>query len=286
MRHFNARAPRRVFALVALVGVAVSPEGRISGQAPARLSPEELERAKRLDEMTQIVRAFQAHVIDEKGARAPASITPEPLHRWTDPTREFSGGALWAWRHAGRPVAVIAIELYGKAWSYEFVSLSTRRLTADDGRLHWGPSRAGVKFQAIPGAPAPAADEAGRLLQMRELARFFEAREFWGGRHHALRLLNQPIDRYADAASGVVDGTLFIFANGTNPEILLLVEARRQGDAPAKWSYAAAPLGKAEVHLKLGPDDVWTSPLKTDVVFKPEDTYFTGMTTQRASGRD
>jgi hypothetical protein len=320
MKFFVARATRRVFALAALVVAASLSGGRAewpcrmlvlqasglpgvqagspqhtgpplstvpaSAQEPARPSPEEVERAKQLGEMTQIVRGLRAYVIDEQGNRAPATITPEPLHRWTDPTRDFSVGALWAWRHAGRPVAIIALELYGKSWSYEFVSLSTSRLTADDGQLHWAPSRAGVKFQGIPDAPAPAADEAGRLRQARELARRFAAREFWAGRQHALRLLTQPIDRYAEPAGGLVSGTIFIFANGTNPELLLLVEARRHGNAPPKWSFAAARLGRAQLNLKLGPEDVWTAPIKTGIDFKSDDIYFTGRTTPRATARD
>jgi hypothetical protein len=281
-----ARARRWIFVLAALGFASVIPRDRVAAQDPAHPSPEELERARRLEEMKEIVLAFQISAIDEKGQRTPATITPEPLHRWTDPTREFSGGALWAWRCSGRPAAIIALELYGKAWSYEFVSLSTGRLTADHGHFHWAPSRAGVAFHEIPDAPAPAADEAGRLRQLKELARRFSAREFWSGRYYTLRLLPHPIDRYADAASGLVDGAIFTYANGTNPEILFLVEARRQGDARPKWSYAAAPLGRAALYLSLGTQDVWTSPSKADVVFKPEDPYFIGLTPRRSSDRN
>ena len=110
----------------------------------------------------------------------------------------------------------------------------------------------------MPDAPTPADDEAGRLRQMRDLARRFSAREFWDGRTYALRLLPHPIDRYADPASGLVDGTIFTFANGTNPELLLLIEARRHGDGPAKWSYAAARFARSELFLKLGPRCSWT----------------------------
>jgi hypothetical protein len=286
MNFAPAPAIRRVLSLIPLLTATGIPAIGTRAQEPARSSPDEAERTRRLAEMTQIVRGFQTYVIDEKGNRAPAVITSEPLHRWTDPTREFSGGALWAWKHSGRPIALVAIELYGKAWSYEFVSLSTGRLTADDARLHWAPSRAGIKFEALAGAPDPAADEAGRLRQMKALARRFEAREFWAGRYNTLRLLTQPIDRYADPASGAVDGTIFTYANGTNPELLLLVEARREGDAPAKWCYAAAPLAKAALYLKLGSEEVWTAPIKTDVVFKPEDTYFIALTPrERAAGQ-
>ena len=239
MRPSTTRAMQWIVALATLLVAMSLPGDRVSAQDPAKPSAKQEERQK-LDEMKQVARAFQVAVIDDQGARTPATMTPEPLHRWTDPTREFSGGALWAWRSSGRPVAIYGIELYGQSWSHEFVSLSTRKLRADDGRTQWAPSKAGIELREMPDAPTPADDEAGRLRQMRDLARRFSAREFWDGRTYALRLLPHPIDRYADPASGLMDGAIFTFANGTNPELFLLIEARRQGDGPAKWSYAAA----------------------------------------------
>jgi hypothetical protein len=47
-----------------------------------------------------------------------------------------------------------------------------------------------------------------------------------------------------------MDGAVFIYVNGTNPEVLLLIEARRRGGL-LNWSYAAAPLARASVTLSL-----------------------------------
>jgi hypothetical protein len=283
MRLFAARATRRLFALAALLIAMGIPGDRVSAQDPASASAKQ-EEQKKLDEMRQIAASFQISVMDEKGKWTPATMTAEPLHRWTDPTRAFSGGALWAWHFSGRPVAVLGIELYGQ-WSLEFVSLTTERLLGNDGHIRWAPAKAGVEFREIPDAPAPADDKAGRLRQMRDLARQFSANEFWDKRTHELRLLPHPIDRYAAPATGLVDGAMFIYANGTNPELLVLIEATRQGDGPSKWSYAAAPLAKAELHLKLGPKDVWTCPSKIGVVYKPEDTYDNEPIPRRGAGR-
>jgi hypothetical protein len=285
MRLTTTRATRRAFALILLLIVPVIGADRVSAQEPGQSSAKKQER-KKLDEMKQIARAFQVSVIDNQGHRTPATIAPEPLHRWTDPTREFSGGALWAWRSSGRPVAIYGIELYGQSWSHEFVSLSTVPLKADDGPVWWAPSKAGVKFHEVPDAPAPVADEAGRLRQMRDLARRFSAREFWAGRNYALRLLPHPIDRYSDPPSGLLDGTIFTYANGTNPELLLLIEARRQGDGPPRWWYAAARLARAELHLTLGQRDVWTAPLlDKDLILNPDETYYTRLTSRRQTDR-
>jgi len=151
-----------------------------------------------------------------------------------------------------------------ETWSFEFVSLSTGPVEAVDDRLRWTPRKAGVVFRDVPDAPVPATGEAERLRQMKDLLKRFSADEFWNvtAQAYTLRLLSHPIDRYADPASGLVDGAIFIYANGTNPEVLLLIEARRGAGGATSWSYAAAPLTTAAPTLRLDRKDVWTSPNK------------------------
>jgi hypothetical protein len=261
-----SRRSRPLPALIALLVMLATAVPRACAQppSPARSAEESDDRAERLAEMKQIVRPLKIVAIDDRGKETPAATTEEPAHRWTDPTRDFSGGALWIWRVSGRPVAVVSAELY-ESWSLEFVSVTPDLVRADDESVSWKPRAGGVEFREIPEAPAVAATEAGRSRQMRDLAKRFAAREHWiggNGQHYALRLLPHPIDRYSDESSGVVDGAIFVHANGTNPEILLLIEALREGDGKARWSFAAAPLSRAEVRLKLGQKDVWTSPDK------------------------
>jgi len=181
--------------------------------------------------------------------------------RWTDPTRQNNDGALWVWKSSGRPLAILAIEPQPTVWSFEFVSLSTGLVAADNGRVRWQPTTAGVEFHDVPNALAPADGPAERLRQMRAIAKRFSASEVWHvtGLHYPLRLLPQPIDRYSDAAAGVIDGALFIFANTTNPEVMLLIEARRHGKRVPTWSYSAAPLTTAAPTLLLDRKEVWKS---------------------------
>ena len=197
--------------------------------------------------------------IDDQGKETPAALAEEPAHRWTDPTRAFSGGALWVWRASGRPVAVMGIELYG-SWSLEFVSLldraasgpTTVRCAGRPGSWRRVPrdSRcAGPRRRRSQAAPA---DQRPGEAVLRS--------EHWkggDGQHYALRLLTHPIDRYADPASGVVDGAIFVYANGTNPEALLVIEARRQGSDPPRWSFAAVPFSHCEITLDFGSKNVW-----------------------------
>src|SRR5262249_27244101 len=97
-------------------------------------------------------------------------------------------------------------------------------------------------------------------------------REFYENTNFPLRLLPHPIDRYAEKAEGILDGAMFIFAHGTNPEVLLLIEARRQGDGANAWTFAAAPLSRAQPTLKLDGKEIWSSPTKEQTT--PEDPYF------------
>ncbi|MFI5457622.1 MAG: hypothetical protein ACHRXM_19440 [Isosphaerales bacterium] len=289
------RVARLLPTFVALL-IAPGPDGhRVSAQDSAPLAAKKEDgRAERLDEMKQIAGSFQAAAIDG-GSRTPAAMAHDPYYRWNDPTREFSDGTLWFWRSSGRPIAVLAIELYphnnafGTVWNLEFTSLATGPIEVEggehfdtryadlyppraDGRLRWAPVKGGIEFREIPDAPAPADTEVERLRQMRDLAKPFSAREHFHSQDYTLRLIPHPIDRYSDAASGLVDGAIFLYANGTNPEVLLMIEARRRREGPPYWSYAAAPLARAEVTLRLGRQDVWSHNSK--VVPSAEDTYF------------
>ncbi len=68
-------------------------------------------------------------------------------------------------------------------------------------------SQPGVVFAAIPEAPAPAASAPQRLLQMRQLAKGFSAtKKERDGNQTEMRLLPQPIYRYAASEENLLDG--------------------------------------------------------------------------------
>jgi hypothetical protein len=272
----DSTGARKLVIAVALAASATALKGtHATAQESARLIPKDDDRAKRLEQTRQLARGFKVVAI-EGNDRTPLQLAAGPLHRWTDPTRRNSDGILWAWRSSGRPLALLAIEPQPTVWSFEFVSLSTGRVAAANGRVCWEPASAGVQFRDVPDAPAPADGPAERLRQMRAIAKRFSANEFWSvtGIRYTLRLLPQPIDRYSDADVGVIDGAIFVFANTTNPEIILLIEARRHDGAPATWSYAAAPLTTAAPVLTLDHKEVWKSDSKSG--YLSGEPYFFG----------
>jgi hypothetical protein len=79
---------------------------------------------------------------------------------------------------------------------------------------------------------------------MRSLARDFSATtRDMNDRQWELRLLSQPLYRYESTDPDVLDGALFAFVSsaGTDPEVILTIEARKPagGGEPA-WHYAVA----------------------------------------------
>jgi hypothetical protein len=291
----GARCARLVSAFAALfiaVGAGARALSNQESTAPAAKNVDD--RAERLREMRDIASSFQAVTID-RGNRVPAAMAADPLYRWNDPTREFSDGTLWFWNSSGRPIGVVAIELYpqnkafGTVWALEFTSLATRPIEVEggkhfdrtytdlyppraDGRLRWAPPNGETEFREIAGSAVPAATDAERLRQMREIIKRFSARELFNSQEYSLRLIPHPIDRYADSAWGLIDGAIFLYANGTNPELLLMLEARSGPERPATWTYAGAPLARAVVTLRLDRQDVWSH--KSEEVPTPQDTYF------------
>ena len=68
----------------------------------------------------------------------------------------------------------------------------------------------------------------------------------------------KPLHRFTDPDSGVIDGALFAFAYGTNPDVLLILEAQEEGEGPPVWHYDLGRLGGAETIVTLDGNEVWT----------------------------
>lgn len=190
----------------------------------------------------------------------PLTLVKEPVLRWSNDD-DWSGD-VFVWTHAGRP-EVIGCILSGpfdqlRYVYHEFHLLAAKPIaaaTVQDGR-RWQPAE-GLKREPLPDAPQPAASRAARLAQMRKLARTFIAQMEADGRWE-LRLLPQPLMRYPDGEGDVVDGALFcyVWTKGTDPEVILLLECRREGETLA-WHYAPALFTNRQVWLRLDGREVW-----------------------------
>jgi hypothetical protein len=228
--------------------------------ASAEDSPEVIAaRQARLKAMQQIAERFKVQAGDEE-QRKTVPLIKAPLLRFNDPAREFHDATLWAWGEKGRPLCLLTIEQYGDRSWFELIALSSQRLTAEAEVLRWTPRASAIELQPFPDA-SPSSDKAPqRLVQMKELLGRLAAYEVGRtGSRYELRLMPRPLYRYNDDKAEVVDGAIFAFAYGTNPELLAVIEARGAA-ASIRWQIGFARCGTAEQHVLLKAKEIFELP--------------------------
>ena len=250
-----------------LVGLTLAP-----GPGPARgQEPPAVPAAK--DARPKWAPVFQKHAagyIIRAGAgagdQAEARMLPEPLLRWSQPVRGGDDGALYLWVREGRPVAVMSLFTYKERNGvrnviHEDHSLAEGPLAAEwAGQPRWRTAEPGLTFRPVPDAPAPAETAAARLRQMQAIVREFSAAtKDDKGSTWTLRPMTRALYRYEGKGPATPDGALFAFAQGTDPEAFLLVEARAEWKA-LRWEYAVARFTDLEIKIDLKGREVFSGP--------------------------
>ena len=199
-------------------------------------------------------------------------LRDEPVFLWTNPTRYHgqegaTHGAVFVWTHRGCAEVIGTIFAHPAKGrlvvSHEFHSLSPVVLEPVRTSGHanrWSP-RGHLPRQVVAGVDLPARSPNARLGQLRSIARRFTAHsETLRGERWDLRLLPQPAYRYQSDNPELIDGAVFIFASsaGTDPEVILLVEAAKTA-GEAQWQYAAARFSDANLYVEYDGEEVWTS---------------------------
>jgi hypothetical protein len=218
-------------------------------------------------EAEQVARGIDVEILrDDKWTKV--ERIEKPLLFYSEPTRNNDRGSVWGWGPKGRPVALL--ELWQSpddrtAWYFTICNTSGGKLRARRGGAPWWVENdSAADLKDVPGAPAPAAEAALRQRQLKLLAEKFTGHEFWdpANTRYNLRLLKRPLCTYQDEAGGVLDGGLFTLANGTNPEIMLFVEARVDPENSSKrvWQFAVGRLAHAELHLEYDGKEVFDAP--------------------------
>jgi hypothetical protein len=188
---------------------------------------------------------------------------PGPLLRWSNEVVREEDAVLFLWVRGERPLAAAQFFLQDAAWHHEFQSLSGHAFEArcrDGGNWSWTPQRPGIEFAAAEGVPA--ASKPLRLRQMKGIAERFRAathpnRENPEADPHELRLLTTPVYRYTDEAAGIEDGSLFAYCQGTNPELLIVVEVQAGEDKAPAWRYAFAAMTSFRLQVWEGSRLAW-----------------------------
>jgi hypothetical protein len=206
----------------------------------------------------------------ESAPKQPLELKKEPIFEWTNPIRSTpQQGVVFLWLRNGRPAAVGCIfsqkdpSLPGRRVMHEFHALDREKLLVSRPRgalNEWKP-QAGLERKELPDSGAPAATAGARLVQMKRLAQEFTGHEVDGdGKRWDLRLLPAPLYRYPAAKTGVVDGAIFTLVSeaGTDPEVLLLLEAREEG-GKTRWEYACGRFSDRSLYVQRKEKEIWTS---------------------------
>ena len=215
----------------------------------------------------EALKAFQAeaaeYVIRHEGINKSFRLKTDPILRWTNPVREGQDGAVFLWTLNERPEVIGCCFTYPVSGivyrKHQLHSLSTKPLLAKvDGAVVWQPREAGLRFAAIPKAKAPAKTPARQMIQMRQLARRFAVRiENSDQQRSELRLMPTPLATYTPKNEECAAGALFSFAQGTDPDAILVIENRMVNSVPT-WTWAFARFHYDKLTATLDDKPVWT----------------------------
>jgi len=225
-------------------------------------------RAELLEQMRAL--ASQTKVSFQEGNKS-AELQTSPVFRYDDQPRRFIDATMWMWTVQGRPVAFQKIEAveYGDTqapsplWQYCFASMSPALANVEwPGDRRFRAKEAGIEVRPLAGAPSPAAGSLQRKRQGRDLARKFSGRIITSPKANTrqeMRLLTTPLVEFDDPHSQEYQGAVFGFAtNGTNPDVLLLLEIGDAGkNSPAQWHFAPVRMTCCEVRLAYGDTEAW-----------------------------
>jgi hypothetical protein len=182
--------------------------------------------------------------------------------RWANNARGSEDGMTLLYVADGRPLAAACLYPWDKRLVHDFESISRGAIVARrDSQLIWQPKEAGVRFAPIPDAPPPAETAAQRLRQMKSLSEDFQSAMLgWKADstdREELRLLPKPLYRYEPKPDGeLLDGAVFAFVMGTDPESLLLIEAITRGGS-SSWEFAFARRTSGELEGRHQQKVVW-----------------------------
>lgn len=191
-----------------------------------------------------------------------AAVQAVQVPRWTNDDRDPQGEAIGVlWTCKGRPIAAASIFPWTGRLIHELESLSRETFTCRrDEEIVWHPREA-ILYRPVPGAEPPADSPAARLRQMKGIAdRFTVTMLGWKGDdsdREQLRRLAKELYRYQPESPSSIDGAVFAFVKGTDPEVLLAVEAVTGENGP-QWEYAFIRQTSGGVEARLGDEVLWT----------------------------
>ena len=213
----------------------------------------------------------------------PLERSQSSILHWTNPTLGTIYGDVFVWTKDGRAEAIGTVfKAYSPftSMSIEFQSFSREPLEGRyNGGKIWAPEVGDIEFAAVEDVPSPSSAKFARLRQMRSLAGEFSVDATVRNDDSVtrrLRVLTQPIFRYDSRDPQVLDGAIFAFVEGTDPELLIAIEVRKTADG-FQWQYAIGRMNSIRFEVRRNDKVVWKGEQLAPPwsnVRRPEKSYF------------
>jgi hypothetical protein len=212
------------------------------------------------DDPAEEVKAWQARrvmdfanyeVVRLGTTETPVKFEKASMLSWSNPIRKTAAGAVFLWTVDDRPQLIASTYPYEMGIEQELTSLSPLplRVVGSNGETHQ--LKPDIQWKDVPDAEPPHKQRALRLTQMRRIAERFRV-NCSGENKFETRLLTQPI--YRAPAETAVDNAVFVFVQGTDPEVVLLLEPNEKNSG---WKYALARMTCVPVAATLDDQTVW-----------------------------
>jgi hypothetical protein len=206
------------------------------------------------ESLKKIIRVAESFSLSVEGKAL--KLETAPVLRWPNPTREVPDGATFVWTRDGRPLAIGCMWRF-RGLGFAFHSLSPQPIQATRGdQVVWKCDKRGIILEPFPDAPVPTKTATTRVKQMRDLARRFNCRLVGQGKED-LRLLTQPLYVWDSNGDKLPDLALFGFVQGTDPEVILLLETA-DGARGQEWRYALTRRSVVALEADLDGKNVWS----------------------------
>lgn len=222
--------------------------------------------AKRLAALKKMVEGVEITV--GKAGTEKLERVDESALRWSNPIVKIVDATVFIWTRDGRPEVVSQLaDVTDLGVWHAYQSFSLEPIQAKrNGTIEWAPNDPGIEWKRAPTTEAPAKTPELRRVQMRKIAEKFQINDDFEFQPNQLRLLPAPLYRYSIPKQGVKDGALFTYVLGTDPEVLLLIEARKEGDTDT-WMIAFGRMTGYACQAKLDGKEYWSCK------FQPESTF-------------
>ena len=250
-----------IYSMFAWATTALGQESKQDGDSTAL-------KQRRLEIMRKRINSLQVIGADGNACE----FSKSPLLRYSDQERSVVDACLWSIGKSGRPCGIVVLEVYrGTSIQYEFTAAAELPKSVQGDSWRWEPEDSDFTWVRIPDQASPEDARVARRTQVPEIATKFRAKEEFRGRTYDLELMRQPILWYADKAKGVLDAAAFVFAHGTNAEILMFIEAQTSDAGKTKWVAGFSRMGSAALNVTFAEKEFWSRPTYYG---NPKRTYF------------